>query len=71
LRSRADVFGVGALLPAVRLRPDADRPDFLFTRVRRDVDLTMEPRLNAPAVDDHRRGRRRKGAWRGGRAISE
>jgi hypothetical protein len=52
-----------ALRRAARSRPDAGRPDFLFTRVRRDVDFTMEPRLNAPAVDDHRRGRRRKGAW--------
>src|ERR1700756_753721 len=61
LRFRADVLDAAPPLRAVRSRPDAGRPDFLFTRVRRDVNLTMEPWLNAPAVDGHRHGGRRKG----------
>src|SRR5262245_2199022 len=58
---------------AAALRPDAGRVDFLFDRVRRGVDVTMEPRTGMrPAPNDHRRGRRRKGAvWlAGGGRIS-
>jgi hypothetical protein len=43
------------------MRPDAGRADFLFSR-RRDVDFTMEPRLDAAALNEHRRPRQRKGA---------
>src|SRR5947208_1708991 len=48
---------------AAGLRPEAERVDVLFNRLRRD-DTAMEPQLDAPALDVHRRARRRKGADR-------
>jgi hypothetical protein len=47
-----DVFDAPARRAAA-LRPDAERVDFLFDRVRRGVDLTMEPRTGMrPAPND-------------------
>jgi hypothetical protein len=42
-------FGAAARPRAASLRPDAGPADFLFSR-RRDVDFTMEPRLDAPGA---------------------
>src|SRR6266567_6600149 len=36
---------------AADLRPEAERMDVLFNRLRRD-DTTMEPQFDAPALDD-------------------
>src|SRR5262249_53280163 len=56
------VFGAAGWRAAA-LGPDAGRAVFLFDRVRRDGDVTMEPQTwMRPAPNDPRRGRRRKGA---------
>jgi len=47
LTPAGDLFDAAGPRCAARLRPGAGRADFLFSRVRRDADLTMEPRLDA------------------------
>src|SRR5258708_35257266 len=61
-------FEAAARWRAAALRPDAGRVDLLVDRVRRVVDVTLEPLTwMRPGTNDHRRGHRLKGAdGRGG-----
>src|SRR6266481_2906730 len=50
LVSPSDFFRAAPRARAAGLRPGVER--VLLNRLRRDVDATMEPQLDAPALDD-------------------
>jgi len=52
LVSSGDLLRAGGRARPAGLRREAER--VLFNRLRRDVDTTMEPRLDGPDLDDHR-----------------